>query len=43
MCWPSPLDFVGSAPSQVAAFVDAVAAVAAVHPDAARYEAEPML
>jgi adenylosuccinate lyase len=38
-----PLDFVGAAPSQTQAFVAAVAAVAAVHPDAARYEAEPML
>jgi adenylosuccinate lyase len=38
-----PLDFVGSAPNQVRAFVNAVAAIAAVHPDAARYEAEPML
>ena len=38
-----PLDFVGAAPSQAQAFVAAVAAVAAAHPDVARYEAEPML
>ena len=38
-----PLDFVGTAPTQVEAFVAAVDAVIAVHPDAARYEAEPML
>jgi len=38
-----PLEFVGAAVEQVQAFVDAVAAVVAAHPDAARYEAEPML
>ena len=38
-----PLDFVGTAAGQVEAFVAAVDAVIAVHPDAARYEAEPML
>jgi adenylosuccinate lyase len=38
-----PLDFVGTAADQVAAFVAAVDAVIAVHPDAARYEAEPIL
>jgi adenylosuccinate lyase len=38
-----PLDFVGAAPDQVRSFVAAVGAVIATHPDAARYEAEPML
>jgi adenylosuccinate lyase len=38
-----PLDFVGAAPTQVDAFVAEVAAVAALHPGAARYEPEPML
>jgi adenylosuccinate lyase len=38
-----PLDFVGAAPSQVGMFVAAVAPVLAAHPDAVRYEADPML
>jgi adenylosuccinate lyase len=35
--------FVGTAPHQVAAFVAQVEAVAAAHPEAARYRPEPIL
>jgi adenylosuccinate lyase len=38
-----PLEFVGAAPRQVSAFVEEVAALVALHPDAARYDPEPML
>jgi adenylosuccinate lyase len=38
-----PLGFVGNATRQVRTFVDQVATVVAAHPDAARYEPEPML
>jgi adenylosuccinate lyase len=38
-----PLDFVGAAPRQVASFVASVDEIVALHPDAARYQAEPML
>jgi adenylosuccinate lyase len=38
-----PLEFVGSAPLQVRSFVQSVAGIAAAHPDAVAYEAEPML
>ena len=33
----APLELVGNAPAQVAHFVEAVAAVVAKHPEAARY------
>jgi adenylosuccinate lyase len=38
-----PLQFVGTAQSQVQAFVNQVEAVKAEHPEAARYQPEPML
>jgi adenylosuccinate lyase len=38
-----PVGFVGNAPRQVEAFVHQVEAVAAAHPDAARYRPEPIL
>jgi adenylosuccinate lyase len=38
-----PIEFVGAAPRQVAAFVDQVAGVVARHPDAAAYTPEPMI
>jgi adenylosuccinate lyase len=38
-----PLTFVGAAPSQAAAFVKQVGAVVQRYPEAARYQAEPML
>jgi adenylosuccinate lyase len=39
----NPLDFVGAAPAQTRAFVHQVEALVRRHPDAARYQAEPML
>jgi adenylosuccinate lyase len=39
----NPLEFVGAAPEQVKAFVSRVEAVVQRHPDAAKYQAEPML
>ncbi|CAN5736689.1 adenylosuccinate lyase [soil metagenome] len=38
-----PLDFVGAAPAQVAAFADRVAEVVARHPEAAGHRPEPLL
>jgi adenylosuccinate lyase len=38
-----PIEFVGAAPRQVAAFVDQVAAVVARYPEAAAYQPEPLL
>ena len=38
-----PLEFVGAAPEQVRAFVASVESVVARHPEAARYQPEPML
>jgi adenylosuccinate lyase len=38
-----PLSFVGEAPRQVTAFADRVAAVAALHPEAAAYQPDPVL
>ena len=38
-----PLGFVGNAVGQIHTFVEQVATVVAAHPDAARYEPEPML
>jgi adenylosuccinate lyase len=38
-----PVGFVGNAPRQVEAFVHQAVAVAAAHPDAARYRPEPIL
>jgi adenylosuccinate lyase len=38
-----PVGFVGNAPRQVEAFVHQAEAVAAAHPDAARYRPEPIL
>jgi adenylosuccinate lyase len=38
-----PMDFVGSAPAQVDAFVRAVADVVARHPEATGYEPDPMI
>jgi adenylosuccinate lyase len=39
----NPLDFAGAASEQTRAFVSAVEAVVAKHPDAARYQSEPIL
>jgi adenylosuccinate lyase len=39
----SPIEFTGAARTQVAAFVERVEALAARHPDAARYVPEPIL
>ncbi len=39
----NPLDFVGAAPTQTQAFVEQVQAVVQKYPQAARYQAEPML
>jgi adenylosuccinate lyase len=39
----NPLEFVGTAPEQVAAFVASVEAIVQRYPDAARYQPEPLL
>jgi adenylosuccinate lyase len=39
----SPLEFVGTAPEQVAAFVSSVEAIVKLHPNAATYQPDPLL